>query len=243
MNKRTKAFLSVLFMSITFYMMLETRYVNAIGDYVIEFIGLKSWTGNHTGTHLTITYLMPLFIIGIILVKRYAIRDLKIKWRMVIIVFIGLNTIFTLSTGAIAKNIKSNSEGLLPIGFEQEEDNDMEYEFNDGRYTKFKADIKLTNYSKEDKQFYLMIDNNYDENPIRLYDLDGGKAIFKLRGKEAKIFSINLDNYLVKDSDMNEIDYVRGAGSGVITGVIVFDDIGDEVKIDNNNFFGIRLKK
>ena len=243
MNKRTKAFLSVLFMSITFYMMLETRYVNAIGDYVIEFIGLKSWTGNNTGTHLTIFYLMPLFIIGIILVKRYAIRDLKIKWRIVIIVFIGLNTIFTLSTGAIAKNIKSNSEGLLPIGFEQEEDNDMEYEFNDGRYTKFKADIKLTNYSKEDKQFHLMIDNNYDENLIRLYNLDGSKAIFKLKGKETKVFPINLDNYLVKDGDMNEIDYVRGAGSGVITGVIVFDDRGDEVKIDSNNFFGIRLKR
>ena len=41
---------------------------------------------------------------------------------------------------------------------------------------------------------------------------------------------------------MNEIDYVRGSGSGVITGVIVFDDRGDEVKIDSNNFFGIRLK-
>ncbi|MDY0236362.1 MAG: hypothetical protein RBR71_10050 [Gudongella sp.] len=243
MNKKTKAFLSMLFMSLTFYMMIETTYVNAVGDYVIEFIGLKSWTGNYTGTHLTIYYFMPLFIIGIILVKKYAIHDLKIKWKIVIIVFIGLNTIFALSTEAIAKNIKANSEGLLSIGLEQEDSNHMEYEFKDGKYTKFTADIKLTNYSKEDKQFHLVIDNKYLRNPIRLYNLDGSRAIFKLKGEETKMFSINLDNYLVKDGNINKNDYGNVAGSGDITGVIIFDDRDDEVKIDNNNFFGISLKK
>ncbi len=243
MNKKIKAFLSVLLMSLSFYMMIETPYIRAMGDYVLEFIGLKSWTGNNTGTHLTIFYFTLLLIIGVILVKKYVIRDLKIKKKIVIIAFIGLNLIFILSTGLIARSIKSNSEGLLSIGIDQKYDNYMEYEFNEGRYVKFIADIKLTNYSKEDKEFYLMINNNYGKSPIGVYNSDGSKAIFKLKGKETKMLYINLDDYLIKDENLNETGYRNIAGSGYITGIIVFDNKGDKVKIDNNNFFGISLNK
>jgi len=243
MNKKIKAYLSVLLMSLSFYMMIETPYISAMGDYVLEFIGLKSWTGNNTGTHLTIFYFTPLIIIGVILVKKYAIRDLKIKRKIVIIAFIGLNIIFLLSTGLMAKSIKASSKGLLAIGIDQKYDNYMEYEFNDGRYVKFKADIKLTNYSKEDKQFYLMINNNYGKSHIGIYNLDGSKAIFKLKGKETKVLSINLDDYLAKDNSLNENGYRNVGGSGHITGIIVFDNKGDKVKIGNNNFFGISLNK
>ncbi len=245
MNKKIKAFLSMLFMSITFYMMLETKYVNALGDYLIEFIGLKSWTGDYTGVHLTIFYFMPLFIIGTILVKKYIVNDLKINWKIVVIIFIGLNTIFALSTGAIAKQIKGSSPGLLSIGLEDDEINNMEYKFNNSRYIDFEAEIKLVNYSKEDKEFHLMIVNDYNKNHdiklIRLYNLDGSKAVFKLEGKEEKIFSISLDEYIIKGGYINEKSYDAGAGSGVIVEVIILDDKGEEVKLDENNFFGVRL--
>jgi len=35
-------------------MMKTTTYTRALGDYVLEFIGLKSWSGKLAGTHLTV---------------------------------------------------------------------------------------------------------------------------------------------------------------------------------------------
>lgn len=241
MSKKTKGFLSILFMAATFFLMLETKFLNAPGDYVLNLIGLKPWTGDYTGTHLTILYFMPLFIIGIVLVKKYVVNDLNIRWGKVFLAFIGLNAIFILSTQAIAKNVKANSQGLLAIGFEQVDEDGMVYEFEDGKYTKFEGDMKLTNYGKEGKEFYLMIDNKYEESPISFYNLDGSRVVFQLEGKESRVFSINLDNYLVKGGIIDKKDYISGGGSGVIGGIIVSDSSGEKVKIDDNNFFGISL--
>lgn len=53
MNDKVKGGLSILFMAITFYMMVTTKYTRALGDYILEFVGLKSWTGDYSGIHLT----------------------------------------------------------------------------------------------------------------------------------------------------------------------------------------------
>ncbi len=68
MTIKTKSALSILFMSVSFFMMITTRYTHALGDYILELIGLPSWTGDHTGFHLTIIYFGVLFIIGLFMV-------------------------------------------------------------------------------------------------------------------------------------------------------------------------------
>lgn len=70
---KVKGVLSVFFMSLFFYMMITTKYTRALGDYILEYAGLKSWTGNNSGTHLTVIYFGILFIISLIFVKRYAV--------------------------------------------------------------------------------------------------------------------------------------------------------------------------
>src|SRR5699024_4352021 len=180
MTINTKAFLSVFFLSLIFFMMIDTTYFNAAGDYVVKFLGLKAWTGDYTGIHLTFFYFLPLFIAALFLVRKYAIRGLKIKSSKIFLIFIGLNVLFSIFTGFLAKNIKANAQGLFPISFEQEQPHYMEYEFEDNEYTQFSAEFTLTNYSKESKTFHLVIDNEYsdDDNftPISFYDLDKNSA-------------------------------------------------------------------
>ncbi len=54
MKNKIKAENLIFLMSITFYMILTTSYTNALGNYILEFIGLRPWTGDYSGEHLTI---------------------------------------------------------------------------------------------------------------------------------------------------------------------------------------------
>lgn len=64
---KVKGILSLIFMTLSFFMMMDTKYNKALGDYVVESIGLKSWSAIDTGFHLTIIYFGILFLIGIFL--------------------------------------------------------------------------------------------------------------------------------------------------------------------------------
>lgn len=240
MNKKIKGYLSILFMSLMFYMMIDTKYVRSLGDYIVEFVGLKSWTGNQSGTHLTVFYFSVLFFIGLFLVRNYAMRDLKLKGITIIIIFIGLNTIFSLATGEIAKSIKANAGGLLSIELEQGQ-NSMEYEIDDGKYTKFSANITLKNYSEEDKEFYLRIDEDFGYGNIKLYNLDGKEKMIILNGKETKVLSINLNNTMVNNNMVENFE--NAGGSGIIERVIIYNKSGEEVRLESKNFLGIVLQE
>lgn len=225
-------------MSLMFFMMIDTPYVRSLGDYVVEFLGLKSWTGNQTGTHLTVFYFTVLFLIGLVLARDYAMRGLKMKGITVFILFIALNTIFSLATGEIAKTIKANANGLLSVGIIQGQ-NSMIYEFNDGQYTQFLANVTLKNYSDEDHDFYLKIDEDFGHGLIELYDLDGKEKMINLKGKETRTLSINLDNTSIKNNKIN--DYESSRGNGIIERVILSNENGEKVRLDRRNFIGIVL--
>ena len=148
MTNKVKGILSILFMSVTCYMMITTKYTHALGDYVLEFIGLKSWTDDYSGTHLTVLYFGVLFIIGLFLVDKYAKNGLNIKGRTVFIIFVALMFMFTSITGMTARTIKTYSSGLLTIGYNSN-GSSMNYKSDDKEFVEFTAEFKLTNYSKE----------------------------------------------------------------------------------------------
>lgn len=242
MTKRGKAFLSILFLSITFYMMMDTKYLNAVGDYVVEFIGLKAWTGTYTGIHLTIFYFLPFFILALLLVRKYAIRGLNITSVIVFFVFVGFTLLFSFLMSTLVKIKKANAEGLFPIALEQDKPREIEYDFVDNEYTRFKADFTLKNYSKETKRFYLMIDTAYSQQdkltPTELFDEDESRAVFELRGEESKPFSIDAENYLLKGGHTHGDKIESGSGWTDSFSLIVFDESGHAVKLDEKYFLG-----
>ena len=242
MNNKVKGGLSIFFMSLSFYMMITTKYARPLGDYVLEFIGLPSWTGDYTGFHLTIIYFWVLFIIGLSLVKKYARDGLNMKKRRVFLVFIGLIVVFNTMTGATVKTIKKNSPGLLSIGYNSENGR-MSYESRDYEFTQFVADFELTNYSDEKKTFHIGLDNSSYEkdgfDSINFYLFDGNQATFELEAGQTTAFSLSLDDYHVTGGRKHE----NGSGNGTIQQVILTNDKGDRVKLDRKDFIGIDMNR
>lgn len=240
MTKKTKSTLSILFMSVSFFMMITTRYTHALGDYVLEFLGLPAWTGDQTGFHLTVIYFGILFVIGLLMVGQYAIRGLNMSKLQVFLIFIGLLTVFWFATETAAKTIKKNSPGLLAIGYNTT-DGKMSYRSENFEFTEFTAEFELTNYSNEKKTFYITLDNRgyRDEgvDEINFYSIHGEQAKFELEGRQTRTFLLDLENYDVKGGRK----YESGSGNGTIQDIILTDDTGDQVKLNYENFIGIEL--
>jgi len=242
MNDKIKGGLSIFFMAAIFYMMITTKYTNALGDYVLEFIGLKSWTGDYSGVHLTIIYFGILFIICLFMVSKYAVNRMNIRRRNVFFVFLALMIVFYSITGVTVQHIKSNSQGLLSIGYNSSESS-MDYRSEDNRFIEFIAEFELTNYSDEKKTFYLSITNPYDREEgieeIRFYNNDGKQAKFGLDGNQTKSFSVGLDNYDV----IGGRGFQNGSGSGIVQEILLTDDEGNKVRLDSENFFGVEINR
>lgn len=85
MSNKLKGVFSIFFMTITSYMMITTNYTHALGDYVLQFFGLRAWTGDYSGTHLTVFYFGILFFISLFFVEKYVIdeKGLNIRRRYV----------------------------------------------------------------------------------------------------------------------------------------------------------------
>lgn len=236
----SKGRLSVFFMSLIFYMMITTKYTHALGDYILEFVGLKSWTGNYSGTHLTIIYFGVLFIISLFLVEKYAVNHLNISRRNIFITFIVMVTLFYSLTGIIATNIKKNSPGLLSIGYDANDSN-IDYKAENNKIVEFIAEFELTNYNEEEKLFYISINRNFYKEEeierINFYTLTGEKAIFKLYGNESKSFLLDLNDYIVVGGVQN------GGDSGVIEEIELTNDKGDKVRLNSRNGFFAELSR
>lgn len=227
-------------LSISFYMMITTKYTHALGDYVLEFIGLKSWTAEYSGIHLTIFYFSILVILGLYLVRKYVIDGLGIRTRNVIFLFIAFITIFSLVTNAAVISIKKHSNGLLSVGYNSR-NSKMDYKSEVMKYTEFNAEIQMTNYGNKSKEFYLTIDSPfYRKEGIKHIDIftkDGNRAIFRLNADETKTLKINLDEYVIKGGRLSL------NGSGIIDEIILTDMQGNIIRLDDNNFFGIEISR
>jgi hypothetical protein len=236
MNKKAKGVFSIIYMSVSAYMMVTTKYSRALGDYVLEFIGLKSWTGDYSGTHLTIFYFGILFLVGLFLVKRYAIVGLNMKGRSIFIIFIVFILGFSSITGIAAKTIKRHSPGLLSIAYHPSNGN-MKYRTENEKLVEFTAEFALTNYSKEKKTFHIAIDSDSSReagiDEINFYNIDGKPASFYLEGNETKVFLLSLDDYIIVGGN--------GSGSGIVEEIILYNNRDNCIRLVYNNFSGIEI--
>lgn len=234
--------MSITLLSISLYMMITTRYTHALGDYVLELIGLKSWTGEYRGVHLTIFYFSILVILGLYLVRKYAIDGLGIRTRNVIFLVIAFITIFSLITNAAVISIKRHSNGLLSVGYNSK-NSKMDYKSEAMKYIEFNAEIQVKNYASKSKEFYLTIDSPFYRKEgiehIDIFTKSGNKAIFRLNAGETKTFKVNLDEYMIKGGRLS----LNGSGSGIIDEIILTDMQGNAIRLDDDNFFGIEISR
>jgi hypothetical protein len=241
---RFKGLISLVFMTLSFYMMISTRYSKALGDYVLEFISLKSWTAGDTGTHLTIIYFGILFLIGFYFVIVTVVVGWNKKNRIVFLYSVGLLLIYYFCTASIFTLIKSNSEGLLPIGYENTDNSYIEYRvLNNNKINEFEIYFELKNYSNEKKLFYIQIPNKgLGKNSYELlyiYGIDGKLALFNLNAKETQKLLLTSDSYYIK-TDNSGFNTTYSVGH--IDSIVLTDLLGNKICLNKENFLGRIIK-
>jgi hypothetical protein len=247
MNKkiRINGLLSLIFMTLSFFMMQNTKYSKALGDYILEFIGLKSWTDGDTGTHLTVIYFGVLFLIGLYFVTVNVVVGWNKRRRVVLLYSVVLLLIYNFFISSIFVLIKSNSDGLLSIGFENTNDSYLEYTSIDkNKIDYFKIKFELKNYSSEEKSFSIQLVNTYLEEYnsglLIIYKKNGNIAVFSLLPNEAKEFVITTSDYYLEEGINSDVNVNSFRGS--IDRIILSDQQGNEIYLDNREFFGITVK-
>ena len=97
MNKKTKGILAMAFLCASSFMIFSTEHLGSLGDYVLEFVGLRSWSlDGQMGVHFTFYYFCALSIFAIFLVSKYTIKGLHIKKGKVALIYLGLLMLFML---------------------------------------------------------------------------------------------------------------------------------------------------
>jgi len=242
MRSKIKGFLSIIIMSLTFFLAADTKYVPALGDPILEFIGLRSWSNDNSGTHLTVTYFGVLFLISLILVRRYAIERLAMKRKRIFIIFVVLVTSYTFITGITAQHIKRTSDGLLAIAYNSE-NSKLNYESKDYEVVNLEATFTLENYGNQNMKFFISIDNPWFRkdklDKIVILNSDGTRASFVLQAGETKTFNITPEKYTISGG----ITSLNGSSRGGISEIVLSNKEGEVVKLTSNNFFGMNLAK
>lgn len=244
MSIKVKGFLSVVLVSFSFFMCLDTKYSRGLGDYILEFMGLKSWS---SGLHLTVIYFGIILIIGIFLIEKYVILGQNIKRWKAFLAFVLVVTIFYLIIAVPATYIKGNSYGLLSIGYDKTNEGHFSCQYSEDELQNFNATFELTNYSEEQKEFYIQIieidpESKFHES-FTIYNEDNELAMFKLRGKETKSFRVSSDEYSVVRQYESKDDILIQSWRGTIKEFILSNQEGNKVKLQKGKFFGAELSR
>lgn len=241
MNITKKLNLSIILLSLSFFLMIDTKYHQALGDYILEFLGFKSWTSTYGGFHLTILFFGIIFLISLYYVKKYNHKIKYMTSMKVFIIFLLIVTSLTLISNYTAWEIKKNSKGLESIAYVSER-NQLEYRSVKNDITFFNAYFTLKNYSDEMRTFQISIDSYWARKdnilPIEIYKLDDTKAVFKLEGEEEKTFQINLTDYKIYGGKRFETGGYKGSISE-----LVLSNTNETIHLKEDDFFNLKIKE
>ncbi|TAH67134.1 MAG: hypothetical protein EWM47_09370 [Anaerolineaceae bacterium] len=227
MKTKFKLYGPIILLALIFYMMLSTPHSRALGDIVLESIGMKSWTDGYTGTHLAVIYFGILFFIVFNVYSWYVNDDVKKNRLNKILLFIGSVTIIYLAHSTFVHMAVGNAEGLNTIAIAPS-GNFYDYKIADGEIQEFEYEFELTNYSRDSKNFSI---NGYLNNMIRFEVLDknGTMAKFNIREKGNVTYNINNENFIIKVYGIDK--QFSAGGRGIIDSLILLDEESNPTKV------------
>lgn len=239
MKEKLKLYGPIIGIALIFYMMISTPHSRALGDIILESIGIAAWTNGYNGIHLTVIYFGILFLVVLMLISRFPKEERRRYRKHNFLVFIFSVTIIFLIHSSIVHNIMKNSEGLYSIAITSTESR-YKYNIKNGELEEFSYEFELTNYADEIKEFSLDVefgdDNIYE---FEIYDKQGELAKFNINGKESRRYIINLDDYMIKVSGADNQHHI--GSSGIIDSIILLDSEGNRVKVVKLNGIVIEM--
>lgn len=242
MRLKIRGVLSLVFMTLSIFMMLDIKYTRALGDYVLEYIGLMPWTEGDQGFHLTIIYFGTLFLIGLFMVKDNVVIKMKKKKMFVFICSILLLVFYYVSVSSIFNLIKSNSEGLLVIGLEKSDEHQtyIKVSQDDNGMQKFESKFTLKNYSNEVKYFNIKLLNDcLESEALTIYNKNGEMALFKIRPNKNKEFILSSEDYNININSINNNTLFEGC----IDLILFNNEFNYMVYLERGKFLGTKVAK
>lgn len=237
MNHYLKAVLSLMFMCISFLLMVQNKYICCLGSLLLPMVHLPHWSNGTTGLHMPILYFGIPFVYSFKLVHTHVRKafDLKKRWVLLMAVLM-ISGLSVLSNQGLAA-AKGHSEELLAIAYNPSTEN-LNYSTKNKVIETLKAQIILQNFSDEDLSFTMTLDNTYEqdanERPIEILDLNGTPYVFKLEAGVYKTFG--LDNSRMQFTGGRLIE--NGTFSGRCEAVILTSTTGQKVRLVWNDFWG-----
>ena len=230
MKDKLKIYGPIILSALLFYMMIDTPHSRALGDIVLETLGLEAWTYGNQGIHLTVVYFAVLFFL-VIFASRFIPVDCDISKKRRIFVFVGTVLVIYLAHSTIIHDRMEQLEGLqsmviAPSG------GSYEYKIAEGEVEEFLCEVELRNYSEEARQFTI-IDINDSATDFQLYDKQGAPVQFVIPGKETRKYRINHNDYILKHLDLEGRQPI--AGKGTIDKILLQDSQGNKVTITKLN--------
>lgn len=227
-------------MNVFLFLGIDTKHMDALGDYLLRTMGLKVWSGGDTGLHYTAIIALILFLMTLSYVNQNVIKTGLARGSRVFLVSIVLLTLFSTVTSLTAQLIKSNSHGLLAIELVSVEGK-SNYQSDHGVIEKLESRFTLKNLSKVDQTFYMTLSHSwpvkYNDIEIKILDQDGQAQLFSLKPGQQKSFDINDRNY---DFESNLMGQNRSSSS-FPHGLILKSQDGQKIGLSENDYFGSSL--
>jgi hypothetical protein len=191
-------FLFIILMAVSLMFCFQPPNSAALGDIILQKIGLKAWENANGGLHYTVViYAFPAFLIGLIgatyfLSEAYP-RFIKKLPLISVIFLILLPSIYTFSNRAIM----TLSDGINALEYNREKSSSTASINSDGDFI-IKSDLPIKNYSNKDVTFYIRLvpyqmysESIINEDIITATDPDTGKPqAFTLHPKETQLLQV-----------------------------------------------------
>lgn len=226
MKDKIKLYGPIVISALLFYMMIETPHSRALGDIVLESLGLKAWTAGNMGLHLTVVYFALLLLVVILASRLITVNYNISKFRRFFIFAGTVCLIYLIHSSAIHERMRQN-EGLRSMAITPS-GGSYEYRIKEKEGQEFICEVELANYSDEARQFTIVgINNNVTD--IILHERQGTPVQFNIAGKETRSYTINHNDYTINLKDVDTSQSI--AGTGTIDTLLLQDNHGNKVKV------------
>ncbi|WP_100012037.1 hypothetical protein [Lentibacillus sediminis] len=183
-EERTRPFVITGFILLAFAFLFKWRFIYSepVGDRLLGFIGIPTWSNGNMGLHYTAIVAILLLIIGLfLLAKRYS-------GKMIFIFFL----VFTILPSDLFANVYQSSfaKGIYALEFYQD-DSHCEYDTNDSGILVGKCTLSFRNHSNQSSTFHVSVHPKYDSKGFNALDIINLKGQLEIEPLENKTFEIS----------------------------------------------------
>ena len=224
--------------SFLFYAITSTRHSRALGDIILESVGIPPWIDGTSGLHLTLVY--GLIMIGIIFIIRNKFIDenyhLKGFKHFVVFVVI-VSCIYFVHSGIVTMAISSvddlNSIVLV-------DDAQLSYKYKDEELSEFKLEFELRNYSNSSREFQLEL--NFPDTRIGNINLVNENDLrYVLEAKESRLIIIKRDKNNMSLETEIDIESSFVSAERQLENIVLVDRNGIKYNIKTMPYKDIKL--